>query len=68
MAKSPPDVRIVREPELYQKTGLHATQRRVLERKGDFPAKVRLGPRTVGWRSDELDSWIDQRSSTRTVK
>jgi prophage regulatory protein len=68
MATLPTDVRIVREPEIYSKTGLHPTQRRVLERNGDFPAKVRLGPRTVGWRSDELDSWIDRRSSARKGK
>jgi prophage regulatory protein len=65
VARAPTDVRIIREPELYTLTGLRQTQRRVLERGGDFPAKVRLGPRTVGWRSDEVDSWIASRSAAR---
>ena len=28
---------------------------------GDFPRPLRLGPNSVGWRSDEVDQWISAR-------
>lgn len=29
-------------------------------KKGTFPKSVRLGPKSVAWRSDELEKWIDE--------
>ena len=28
---------------------------------GTFPAPVRLGPRAVGWRAEDVQAWIDAR-------
>lgn len=28
---------------------------------GEFPAKVSLGPRAVGWAEDEISAWIEAR-------
>jgi prophage regulatory protein len=30
-------------------------------REGDFPLPFHLGPRNVGWRSDEIQDWIKSR-------
>ena len=50
--------RLVRLPEVKERTGLSKTEiyRRMDE--GDFPKAIPLGPRAVAWSSDEIDSWI----------
>lgn len=30
-------------------------------KKGTFPEPVRLGPKSVAWRSDEIGAWVDSR-------
>ena len=50
--------RILRYPEVMRVTGL---SRKTIERrlKADcFPVPVRLGARAVGFRSDEVETWI----------
>ena len=53
-------MRIIREPEVTDRTGLSRATiwRRV--KAGDFPAPFRLGNRSkaVGWRDDEIEAWI----------
>ena len=56
--------RIMRTPEVVRATGLSKTTiwRRV--RGGDFPAPVKLGSlatRSIGWREDDAESWIESR-------
>ena len=29
---------------------------------GNFPQPIQLGPNTVGWKSEQVQSWIDSRS------
>lgn len=36
-----------------------------LERNGKFPRRVKIGPGRVGWLSDEIDEWIESKSSNR---
>jgi prophage regulatory protein len=31
------------------------------ERAGRFPKRLKLGPNRVGWRSDEVQAWIESR-------
>jgi predicted DNA-binding transcriptional regulator AlpA len=38
----------------------------VLEKRCEFPQRVRLGPNSVAWRLDEVQAWIDERSGART--
>nr|WP_284692582.1 AlpA family phage regulatory protein [Paraburkholderia terrae] len=33
---------------------------------GHFVAPVRLGPRAVAWRSDDVDAWMASRQPART--
>jgi prophage regulatory protein len=58
-------VRFLREPELLECTGLSATAIDILEAKGEFPRRVPLGERAVGWVSTEVAEWQRQRIAIR---
>ncbi|CAN7470506.1 helix-turn-helix transcriptional regulator [Paraburkholderia hospita] len=34
-------------------------------RDGKFPAPVRLGPRSVGWRQEDVEKWLASLESAR---
>ena len=55
------ELRFIRLAEVKDRTGLSKTEiyRRITE--GTFPRPVPLGKRSVGWRSDELDTWFTER-------
>lgn len=36
-----------------------------LERRGEFPKRVKLGPARVGWLEAEVDAWIEARMRER---
>jgi predicted DNA-binding transcriptional regulator AlpA len=36
-----------------------------LEKRGQFPKRIRLGPNSVAWRLDEIQTWIETRSAAR---
>jgi prophage regulatory protein len=52
---------LLRLPAVRQRTGLSRSEiyRRMALR--EFPAKVNLGPRAVGWAEDEITAWIEER-------
>jgi prophage regulatory protein len=60
-----PSLRILKDPEVEAKTGLGSTQRRKLEDAGDFPSRVVLSDRRVGWLEHEVDAWIRARMEQR---
>ncbi len=54
--------RIVRLPQVRELTGgLSASTIYRLERAGNFPQRVQLGPNAVGWRYAEVADWIQSR-------
>ena len=53
--------RILRDPEVQQRTKLSRVQRWRGVRKGTFPAPVQLGPNSIGWYSDEIEAWLSER-------
>ena len=53
--------RILREADVFVRTGLSRSTRWRLEKLGGFPKRVRLKGRAVGWRSDDIESWIANR-------
>lgn len=53
--------RLIRRRELVELVGLRPSRIDELERAGKFPARVRISDRACGWRSDEVDAWIDAR-------
>jgi prophage regulatory protein len=60
-----PAVRLIREKEILERTGLSRTQRWRLEREGKFPARVQLSERAFGWIEGEVEAWIAQRVRER---
>jgi prophage regulatory protein len=59
------DRRILRRPEVEQRTGFKRAHIYSLMREGKFPKALRLGVRAVGWDSIEVDQWIAERLKDR---
>lgn len=56
-------IAIYRLPAVCEVTGLSkATIYRLLNR-GEFPDRVRLSPRCVGWRVADVEAWLAARSA-----
>jgi prophage regulatory protein len=55
--------RFVRMPELLVLTGLSASTIYRLEKRGQFPRRIRLAPNSVGWRLKSVQSWIESRTT-----
>ena len=51
-------MKILREPEVREVTGLSRATLWRKEREGTFPRRVKLGANSVGWHSDEISEWI----------
>ena len=51
--------RILRLHEVMRLTGLSKSS---IYRKGpaEFPSRVRLGPRSVGWKESAIRDWLEQ--------
>jgi len=61
-------VHILRRPAVADATGLQKAQIDRLEARGEFPRRRRLSARAVGWRSDEVQEWIDSRPLADDVR
>jgi prophage regulatory protein len=57
-------MRIIRRPELTERTGLQKSAYERME-AGTFPKAVTLGPNSVGWLEHEVDAWIEARIAAR---
>ena len=55
--------RIVRLPEVLAMTGVSESTIARWEQNGEFPGRVRIGIRCVGWRVSEITRWITSRNS-----
>ncbi len=51
-------IRILRRRQTCDLVGMSPTRVDVLERRGEFPQRVRISERAVGWLSDEIEAWI----------
>ncbi len=58
-------VRIIRMPELMNKTGCARSTIYAFISRGEFPRPIPLGARAVGWKECEIDEWIERRESMR---
>ena len=52
---------IIRVSEVARRVGLSRTTIWRRERAGDFPARIRLGGRSVGWLDSEVEEWLERR-------
>lgn len=52
---------ILRRKQLIEIIGISYTTLWRMEKAGDFPARIRLGRRAVGWHLDEVEEWLKTR-------
>jgi prophage regulatory protein len=53
--------KILRLPEVKQRTGLSRSTIYLHMSQNKFPAAISLGDRAVGWIEAEINEWLDQR-------
>jgi len=53
--------RVWRLPDVLEQTGLSRSTIYEMIGQGEFPRQINLGPRAVGWSSDEVLDWIDSK-------
>jgi prophage regulatory protein len=58
---------IIRLPKTIEKTGLSRSTIYKLESLGDFPKKIKLSPRTMGFLESEVDKWLADKAANRGV-
>ena len=54
-------MKILRIQDVINVTGLSRTTVWRLERRGDFPRRLRLGQNSCGWVAQEIQDWIASR-------
>ena len=54
-------MKILKQKEVVQLTGLSRVTIWRLEQRGEFPEKIALSPNRVGWIEDEVSDWITSR-------
>jgi prophage regulatory protein len=59
--------RILRDPEVRERTGLSRTTRWRLIRKGWFPPAVSITAAAIGWKEPDIQRWIDERTPRRRL-
>jgi prophage regulatory protein len=57
---------IWREPKVKEETGLSKSTRWRMEKAGEFPKKIQLSLRAVGWRAEEIIQWCKDRCEARS--
>ena len=59
---------LLRLPEVEAVVGLKKSKIYSLLQEGQFPAPVRLGPRSVRWKASAVSAWIDGLKTETTGK
>jgi prophage regulatory protein len=52
---------ILRLPDVQSRTGLSRSEIYRREGLGEFPKRIHLGTRSVGWIAEEVQEWIETR-------
>lgn len=58
-------IRILRLDQVIEATGLGKTKIYELQAVGQFPMRVQITARTVGWVEEEVQAWLSGRVATR---
>jgi prophage regulatory protein len=56
-----PALKIIKLKDVIELTGLSRSTIWRLERQGNFPQRVHLGERSMGWLEEEVDAWLNSR-------
>jgi prophage regulatory protein len=59
------EMKMLREREVKQVTGLSRVTRWRMERRGEFPQKVQLTERCVGYLENEIQDWLKEKAEAR---
>ncbi len=59
---------LLRLPQVESTCGLKKSAIYVRIKEGTFPLPVRLGPKSVAWRSDEVSQWVESRPRAQRVE
>ena len=59
---------LLRLPQVEATCGLKKSAIYIRIKEGTFPVPVRLGPKSVAWRSDEVSQWVDSRPRAQVVE
>lgn len=52
---------ILRQPEVEERLGVSRSTIWVWRKAGLFPAPLRLGKVTIGWRASTVEAWLNSR-------
>ncbi len=55
------ETKIIRVREVLAMTGIGRTTLWKLCKSGDFPAPLQLSEKCIGWRVEDIESWIGSR-------
>lgn len=58
-------MQILRLPEVSRLTGLPRSTLYLYIKNNQFPKPIKLGVRSVGWVSDEVEHWLHVRATLR---
>ena len=64
-ASSGAPIRILRLDQVIEATGLGKTKIYQLQAVGQFPMRVQITARTVGWVEEEVQAWLSSRVAAR---
>lgn len=62
-----PQMRILRLPQVISSTGLCRSKIYEMQAEGDFPMRVKLTSRSVGWLESEVQAWLARRIRPKTL-
>jgi prophage regulatory protein len=62
---TPTPTKIISQKELATRVPYSTVQIWRLEKAGNFPRRIKLGPNRVGWVEDEVEAWLRQRMEDR---
>lgn len=60
--------RILRKQEILSLTGLSDVTLWRMEQANEFPKRVQLGKKSVGWLETEYNDWVIEKAAARTSK
>jgi len=66
-ASSGAPIRILRLDQVIAATGLGKTKIYELQALGEFPMRVQITARTVGWVEEEVQAWLSGRVAARST-
>jgi prophage regulatory protein len=55
--------RLLRRPEVEERTGLSRSTLYDWMKRGEFPQPVKLGARIVAWRESDVTAWLENRKT-----